>query len=437
MISGPDGHVAAGRRSVAERGARWFRTCYGHRPQGVWLAPGRVNIIGEHTDYNDGFVLPFALGEGIVAAASPRRDDVLALRTRRDPSASVEIPLARLRPGPDGTPAKLDEIREQLPGWARYPAGVAWSLLAAGYPVPAASLAIDSCLADGAGLSSSAALECSVALALTELVGPDSLGDWAPRDWASGGADGAPRPGRTCRGPRWPASRAGPRTSSPGCRPGSWTSPRRCCAGPGTPCCWTASRWSRARCRSGRAGPGCGCWSSTPGPSTSWPTASTAAGRPSAPKRPGGSGSRRCARCTTSASWTRWTTRCCSRRARHVVTDNLRVRQVTSLLRASGGGDFRSLSEVGALLSQSHASLRDDFEVSWPEADVTVEVAVDAGALGARMTGGGFGGSALALIPEADVDQVAERVRAAFAERGWTEPEFLSAFPSDAAQRMI
>ena len=125
------------------------------------------------------------------------------------------------------------------------------------------------------------------------------------------------------------------------------------------------------------------------------------------------------------------------RRARHVVTDNLRVRQVTSLLRASGGGDFRSLSEVGALLSQSHASLRDDFEVSWPEADVTVEVAVDAGALGARMTGGGFGGSALALIPEADVDQVSERVRAAFAERGWTEPEFLSAFPSDAAQRMI
>jgi galactokinase len=125
------------------------------------------------------------------------------------------------------------------------------------------------------------------------------------------------------------------------------------------------------------------------------------------------------------------------RRARHVVTDNLRVRQVTSLLRASGGGDFRSLSEVGALLSQSHASLRDDFEVSWPEADVTVEVAVDAGALGARMTGGGFGGSALALIPEADVDQVAERVRLAFAERGWTEPEFLSAFPSDAAQRMI
>src|SRR6202012_6304372 len=125
------------------------------------------------------------------------------------------------------------------------------------------------------------------------------------------------------------------------------------------------------------------------------------------------------------------------RRARHVVTDNLRVRQVTGLLRGSGGGDFRALGEVGTLLTQSHHSLRDDFQVSWPEADVTVEVAVEAGALGARMTGGGFGGSALALIPEADVDRVQREVRAAFADRGWTEPEFTSAFPSDAAQRMI
>jgi galactokinase len=125
------------------------------------------------------------------------------------------------------------------------------------------------------------------------------------------------------------------------------------------------------------------------------------------------------------------------RRARHVVTDNLRVRQVTSLLRASGGGDFRSLSEVGMLLSASHASLRDDFEVSWPEADVAVDIAVGSGALGARMTGGGFGGSALALVPEADVGQVQDRLRASYADRGWTEPHFLSAFPSDAAQRMI
>jgi galactokinase len=382
-------------------------------------------------------VLPFALGEGIVAAASPRRDDVLALRTRRDPSASVEIPLARLRPGPDGTPAKLDEIREQLPGWARYPAGVAWSLLAAGYPVPAASLAIDSCLADGAGLSSSAALECSVALALTELIGPDSLDDWARPDWASGGADGGPaaRPDL----PRPALARITRRAENEfaGVPSGimDQSASLLCRAGHALLLDCQSLESSQVPFRPGRAG-------------VRVLVIDTRAKHKLAD---GEYGSRQ-AECAEAARRLRVPSLravhdvselhalddpVLHRRARHVVTDNLRVRQVTSLLRASGGGDFRSLSEVGALLSQSHASLRDDFEVSWPEADVTVAVAVDAGALGARMTGGGFGGSALALIPEADVDQVAERVRLAFAERGWTEPEFLSAFPSDAAQRMI
>ena len=125
------------------------------------------------------------------------------------------------------------------------------------------------------------------------------------------------------------------------------------------------------------------------------------------------------------------------RRARHVITDNQRVQEVAALLRSSGGGDARTLAEVGALLTQSHRSLRDDFEVSWPEADVAVDAAVAAGALGARMTGGGFGGSAIALVP--DTGHRPGRgaaIRAAYADRGWTEPEFLTAVPSDAAQRM-
>jgi galactokinase len=435
MSSGPDGHVAAGRHSVAEHGARWFRACYGHRPQGVWLAPGRVNIIGEHTDYNDGFVLPFALGEGIVAAASPRRDDVLALRTRRDPAANVEIPLARLRPGPDGTPAKLDEIRERLPGWARYPAGVAWALLAGGYPVPGASLAIDSCLADGAGLSSSAALECSVALALTELIGPESLGDWAP---GGPGLD----PGGTAGRPDLPrpmlariARRAENEFAGVPSGIMDQSASLLCRAGHALLLDCQSLESSQVPFRPGRAG-------------VRVLVIDTRAKHKLAD---GEYGSRQ-AECAEAArrlgvpslralhdvsELHALDDPVLHRRARHVVTDNLRVRQVTSLLRASDGGDFRSLSEVGALLSQSHASLRDDFEVSWPEADVTVEVAVSAGALGARMTGGGFGGSALALIPEADVDQVQDRVRTAFAGRGWTGPEFLSAFPSESAQRMI
>jgi galactokinase len=125
-----------------------------------------------------------------------------------------------------------------------------------------------------------------------------------------------------------------------------------------------------------------------------------------------------------------------ARRARHVITDNQRVQEVATLLRSSGGGDARALAEVGALLTQSHRSLRDDFEVSWPEADVAVDAAVAAGALGARMTGGGFGGSAIALIPDTGAAQVGAAIQAAYADRGWTEPEFLTALPSGAAQRM-
>jgi galactokinase len=432
MSSGPDGGVAAGRHSLAERGARWFRTCYGHRPQGVWLAPGRVNIIGEHTDYNDGFVLPFALGEGIVAAASPRRDDVLALRTRRDPAASVEVPLARLRPGPGGTPAKLEEIREQLPGWARYPAGVACSLLAAGYPVPGASLAIDSCVPDGAGLSSSAALECSVALALTELVTPDSLGAWAtgvPDPCVAARPD-VPRPKLAAIARRAENEFAGVPSGIM-----DQSASLLCRSGHALLLDCQSLESSQVPFRPGRAG-------------VRVLVIDTRAKHELAD---GEYGSRQ-AECAEAArrlgvpslraigdvsALHALDDPVLHRRARHVVTDDLRVRQVTSLLRASGGGDFRTLSDVGTLLTQSHASLRDDFQVSWPEADVTVEVAVDAGALGARMTGGGFGGSVLALVPEPDVDQVRVRLRAAFAERGWTEPGFLSAIPSDAAQRMI
>ena len=128
------------------------------RPNGVWLAPGRANLMGEHTDYNEGFVLPFALGQGIVAAAARRADRRLVLCSAQEPGAVADVALDGLAPG-------------RVTGWAAYPAGVAWALAAAGYQVPGACLAIDSDVPAGAGLSSSAALECVTALALTELAG--------------------------------------------------------------------------------------------------------------------------------------------------------------------------------------------------------------------------------------------------------------------------
>jgi galactokinase len=140
------------------------------------------------------------------------------------------------------------------------------------------------------------------------------------------------------------------------------------------------------------------------------------------------------------------------RRVRHVFTDNQRVLEVVALLRASAGPSADTYREIGRLLTQAHASLRDDFEVSWPEADAAVEAAVAAGAYGARMIGGGFGGSVLALVPAAapgpgsspastpgstpGSGPVRDAVTEAFARHGWTAPEFLNAVPSASARQL-
>ena len=129
------------------------------------------------------------------------------------------------------------------------------------------------------------------------------------------------------------------------------------------------------------------------------------------------------------------------RRARHVVADNQRVLNVVALLRpplAAAGprGPAGIYRDIGQLLTESHASLRDDFEVSWPEADATVEAALAAGAFGARMMGGGFGGSVLALVPVTAAGPVRDAVTAAFTRRAWTAPEFLDAVPSQSARRL-
>ena len=145
----------------AARGAReLFGARFGEAADGVWLAPGRANLMGEHTDYNDGYVLPFALGQSVAVAAARRAGGRLVLCSRQQPDRVAEIDLGGLAPG-------------QVAGWAAYPAGVAWALRSAGYQVPGAHIAVDSDLPAGAGLSSSAALECATALALTELAGLD------------------------------------------------------------------------------------------------------------------------------------------------------------------------------------------------------------------------------------------------------------------------
>ena len=378
--------------AVAGRAAGQFLAWHGAEPAGVWHAPGRANLIGEHTDYNEGWVLPFALDRGVVVAAARRGDDVLDIRSHQA-DGPVTVPLATLRAG-------------SVTGWAAYPAGVAWALREAGHAVGGASLVIDADLPQGAGLSSSAAIECATAVALVALyqvsVSRPELARLTRR--AENEMVGVPSgimdqsASLLCE--------AG-HALLLDCRTGDSAPVRLDPAASGLALllvdtgarhALTDGRYAlrRAECEG----------------------AARALGVPSLrdvddPARAAEIGDPVLAR-----------------RARHVITDNCRVHAAVDLLNA---GD---LAGLGPLLHASHASLRDDFEVSWPEADVAAEAAEAAGGLGARMMGGGFGGSVIALVP-ADTAGPREAIAAEYARRGWPPPRVLPAPPSAGAGRLL
>ncbi|HEY7012074.1 MAG TPA: galactokinase [Streptosporangiaceae bacterium] len=396
------------------RAASLFRSRFGGEPDGVWLAPGRANLMGEHTDYNEGFVLPFALGQGVTAAAARRigrrAGRWLTVCSRQEPEDTVEVGLDGLAPG-------------RVTGWAAYPAGVAWALEAAGHRLPGACIAIDSDVPAGAGLSSSAALECATALALTSLAGLDvpraelvTIARRAENEFAgvpTGIMDQSAS--LLCRaGHALLLDCRTLETSQVPFDPGA--------GGAGLLLINTRARHELADGEYGRRRAEC----------------------EEAARRLGIRSLRDLTDLTDTGSLT---DPVLLRRVRHVFTDNQRVLEVVALLRASPGPSpgpsADPYREIGRLLTQAHASLRDDFEVSWPEADAAVEAAVGAGAYGARMIGGGFGGSVLTLVPAA-ADQgagpgsgpVRDAVTAAFARHGWTAPEFLDAVPSDSARQL-
>jgi hippurate hydrolase len=377
-------------RSPAGAAAELFRSCFGGTADGVWLAPGRANLMGEHTDYNEGFVLPFALGQGIAAAAAARAGRRLVLCSAQEPGSVAEIDLDGLAPG-------------QVTGWAAYPAGVAWALAAAGCQVPGASIAFGSDVPAGAGLSSSAALECATALALTELAGlavdrPElaAIARRAENDFV-GVPSGIMDQSASLLARRGHALLIDCRSLETSQVPFDPAGVRLLVINTRARHELTAGEYGRRRAECELAARLLGV------PSLRYLTDVAETGRLTDPVL--------------------------RRRARHVVSDDQRVLEVAGLLRSAG-----SWAEIGRLLTQAHVSLRDDFEVSWPEADVAVDAAVAAGALGARMIGGGFGGSVLALTG-ADA-QVQAAVAGAFARRSWTAPEFLPADPSDGARRV-
>jgi galactokinase len=379
---------------AADRAAGWFAECYGTEPEGVWHAPGRVNLIGEHTDYNDGFVLPFALGQGVRAAASRRDDGRLELRSRQVPASSATVPLSKLAPG-------------SVTGWAAYPAGAAWAIREAGYPVGGASIAIDADLERGAALSSSAALECATALALTELHGLHlerpvlaALARRGENEFV-GVPTGIMDQSASLLG------QAG-RALLLDCRSGQASDVPLDLEAAGLILLVIDTRVQHALADGRYAARRRAC-----------EDAARLLGVPSlrdVTDRPG--------------AVDQITDPLLRRRARHVVTENARVLDTVGLLRAGEAG------RCGPLLTASHASLRDDFEVSWPQADVAVEAAIAGGALGARMTGGGFGGSVIALAEDRGDTSVRASTGDAFAGQGWPPPRFLDAQPSAGASRL-
>ncbi|MDP9432125.1 MAG: galactokinase [Actinomycetota bacterium] len=372
-----------------------FGRLTGRPPEGLWAAPGRVNVIGEHTDYNDGFVLPFAIDRRVVVAAARRDDGLCRVHSLQQPDQPVTAELASLAPG-------------NVSGWAAYVLGVAWVLRERGAALGGVDLMLSGDVPSGAGLSSSAALECAAGLALADLFGLTDdaterarIAQRAENDFV-GVPCGLMDQLASTRGLAGHALLIDIRTLD--VRP---TPLHLEAAGLTLLIVDTRASHSLADGEYARRRASC-----------------------EAAARSLGVAALRDVEAQDLLAVLARLDDVTARRVRHVVTENARVLQVDTALQ---GGDWAA---VGQLMTASHVSLRDDYEVSAPELDTVVEAALGVGALGARMTGGGFGGSAIALVAADAADGVTEAVTGAFAQRGFPAPRIFTAVPSDGARRL-
>jgi galactokinase len=388
---------------AATAATRLFARLTGRTPAGLWSAPGRVNLIGEHTDYNDGFVLPFAI----------QQRTHVALGTRDDGRIRVVSTFAA-EPQEVGV-AELDALfpgnRGEVPEWAAYPLGVAWALLRATRVDPAnvtgVDLAIASDLPIGAGLSSSAAIEGAVATALNDTwkLGLDpvalaQIGRTAENE-AVGAPTGIMDQVASMRGRADAAIFLDCRSLEAKVVDLGFAD-----AGLQLVVIDTGVKHSHATGGYGERRAACERGAEIMGV--------RALRDVSVADLP------RAAELMDDVTF---------RRVRHVVTENQRVLDTVQTLREHGP------RAIGELLLASHASMRDDFEISVPELDTAVEAAMAAGAIGARMTGGGFGGAAIALVTDADVKTVMDAAATAFAASGFAAPTMFTVVPSAGAGR--
>ncbi|MCX4823677.1 galactokinase [Streptomyces sp. NBC_01142] len=371
--------------------------------QGVWAAPGRVNLIGEHTDYNDGFVMPFALPHTTVATVARRNDGVLRLHTADTADTAgaaggaVELRIDELAPG------------RGPGGWTDYPAGVVWALRDAGHAVGGADVHFESTVPAGAGLSSSAALEVVTALALNDLY------ELGLERW---------RMARLCQRAEnvYVGAPTGimDQTASACCTAGHALyldtrdlSQRQIpfdLAALGLELLVVDTRVKHAHSEGEYGKRRAGC-----------EAGAAALGVPALRDIP---------YADLPAALSRLDDPEVRALVRHIVTENHRVERVIALLEAG------EVPAIGPVLTEGHASLRDDFRVSCPELDLVVDAALSAGALGARMTGGGFGGSAIVLTDVSTAPTVTKSIEEAFASGSHADPRIFPATPSKGATRL-
>jgi galactokinase len=376
-----------------------FQQVYGYEPAVRYSAPGRVNLIGEHTDYNDGYVLPFAIDRRTTADIAPREDRVLRVASSFDQEGGpVSLSLDDLAP-------------EAMDGWSAYVFGIAWALREqAGVSLDGRTgfdVFIDSDVPVGAGLSSSAAIECGIALAFTDLwdLGLDRKALARVGQYSENHAVGAPT-GIMDQS----ASLLGEQDAVVflDCRTLDTAVVDLALETNGLEVLVIDTRVEHAHATGGYKARRESC-----------ERGAEVLGVP-ALRDVGVDDLPRAQELLDDETF---------RRVRHIVTEDQRVLDTVRTLREQGP------RAIGDLLVASHASMRDDFEISVPELDLAVETAMAHGAVGARMTGGGFGGAAIALVDREARERIATAVTAAFAEAGHREPTVFTVHAAQGARR--
>lgn len=369
-----------------------FQELFGRKAEVLAEAPGRVNLIGEHIDYSEGFVLPFAIADRTYAVIARNTDGLVRIASQQRKNRIFTIDINDVKPGSAGD-------------WEKYVLGVIWTMgISTGVDI-----LVDGHVPSGAGLSSSAALECSVAVGLNTLFNlGKSLEDLArATQKAENDYVGMP-----CGIMDQSVSLMGREGSALllDCRDLNTESVPFDVASQGLELLIIDTQAHHALVDGGYAERRASC-------------ESVAAKF--------GIASMRHLTMEVLESRKAEITETEFIRARHAVTEIARVKDAVAALR---NNDFLTL---GRLINQSHFSLRDDYTVSCPELDTAVDAALAAGALGSRMVGGGFGGSAIALIKADQINTVKEAIKGAYAGKGFKAPRFFTSLPSAGASARL